>query len=91
MSHKASHNYQIENNEVVLERKCCEFIVSVHVYNIIYFLMDLGGLRESEVVKQAISIQSLENSDPEYISQVLVNLMTCIRHGNCELPIKNFK
>ncbi|CAH1728220.1 unnamed protein product [Chironomus riparius] len=69
MSHKQSHNYHIENNEVVLDR----------------------GLRESEVVKQTISIATLENSDSEYISQVLVNLMTCIRHGNCELPIKNFK
>jgi len=51
----------------------------------------IGGLRESEVVKQTITIATLENNDPEYISQVLVNLMTCIRHGNCELPIKNFK
>ncbi|KAG5670591.1 hypothetical protein PVAND_000842 [Polypedilum vanderplanki] len=69
MTHKANHNYHIENNEVVLER----------------------GLRESEVIKQTIGIATLENSDPEYVMQVLVNLMTCIKHGNCELPIKNFK
>lgn len=50
----------------------------------------LGGLRESEIIKQSIGLVSLE-SDPEHIIQTLINLRTCIKYGNCELPIKNFK
>lgn len=51
----------------------------------------LEGVRESEVIKQAIALSQIENCDPEYMMQVLVNLMVCIKNGNCELPIKNFK
>lgn len=50
-----------------------------------------GGLRETEIIKQAINLGASEQSDPDHIIQAMVNLMTCIRHGNCELPIKNFK
>jgi CLIP-associating protein 1/2 len=49
------------------------------------------GVRESEVIKQAIALAQNENSEPEYMLQVLMNLMVCVKHGNCELPIKNFK
>lgn len=51
------------------------------------------GVRESEVIKQVIGLAQLDHqtSDPEFMMQVLVNLMICIKNGNCELPIKNFK
>lgn len=48
------------------------------------------GIRESEVIKQTIEL-SHENIDPDHMMQVLVNLMICIKNGNCELPIKHFK
>lgn len=55
------------------------------------FLFLLEGIRESEIIKQAIGLAQIENCDPEYMMQVLVNLMVCIKNGNCELPIRNFK
>ncbi|CAO1428288.1 unnamed protein product [Diamesa tonsa] len=48
------------------------------------------GIRESEVIRQTIEL-SHENIDPDHMMQVLVNLMICIKNGNCELPIKHFK
>ncbi|XP_019538654.1 CLIP-associating protein isoform X2 [Aedes albopictus] len=48
-----------------------------------------GGIKENDIIKAAI-ILSHETS-PETCVQVLENLQTCIKHGNCELPIKNFK
>ena len=53
-------------------------------------LFFLEGIRESEVIKQAIEL-SQENIDHDHMMQVLVNLMICIENGNCELPIKHFK
>ncbi|XP_049292643.1 CLIP-associating protein isoform X7 [Anopheles funestus] len=47
------------------------------------------GVKENDVIKAAIvlTLQSL----PETTKQVLENLQICIKHGSCELPIKNFK
>lgn len=52
-------------------------------------LMFDGDLRESEVVKTATML-TLESPE-EATVQVLNNLGDCIRHGNCELPIKHFR
>ncbi|KAG4077272.1 hypothetical protein HA402_009901 [Bradysia odoriphaga] len=48
-----------------------------------------GDLEESEIVKTATML-SLDSPTDATI-QVLNNLGDCIRHGNCELPIKHFK
>ncbi|KAG4077169.1 hypothetical protein HA402_016156 [Bradysia odoriphaga] len=48
-----------------------------------------GDLEESEIVKTATML-SLD-SPTDATLQVLNNLGDCIRHGNCELPIKHFK
>lgn len=48
-----------------------------------------GDLKESEVVKTATML-SLDSPEEATI-QVLNNLGDCIRHGNCELPIKHFR
>jgi hypothetical protein len=66
-----------------------ELVVSVT--GLIRFIASVEGVRESEVIKQAIALAQIDNSDPDYMLQVLTNLMICIRHGNCELPIKSFK
>uniref|UniRef100_W4VRQ5 Putative microtubule associated-protein orbit n=1 Tax=Corethrella appendiculata TaxID=1370023 RepID=W4VRQ5_9DIPT len=47
------------------------------------------GIRESEIVKAAILLS--HDTPPEQIEQVLTNLQVCIKYGNCQLPIKNFK
>lgn len=88
---RASQNFTIDNNEVVLEsklqiRSCDDDSMSHHID-----ISFSGGLRESEVIKQAIALAQIENCDPDYMAQVLVNLMICIKNGNCELPIRNFK
>ncbi|XP_062552161.1 CLIP-associating protein isoform X6 [Armigeres subalbatus] len=48
-----------------------------------------GGVKENDIIKAAIVLS--HETNPETIVQVLENLQTCIKHGNCELPIKNFK
>ncbi|XP_021695277.1 CLIP-associating protein isoform X2 [Aedes aegypti] len=48
-----------------------------------------GGIKENDVIKAAIVLS--HETSPETCVQVLENLQTCIKHGNCELPIKNFK
>ncbi|XP_058120591.1 CLIP-associating protein [Anopheles ziemanni] len=47
------------------------------------------GVKENDIIKAAIvlTLQSV----PETTKQVLENLQICIKHGSCELPIKNFK
>ncbi|XP_053677219.1 CLIP-associating protein [Anopheles nili] len=47
------------------------------------------GVKENDVIKAAI-VLTLQ-SPPETTKQVLENLQICIKHGSCELPIKNFK
>ncbi|XP_055625220.1 CLIP-associating protein isoform X2 [Toxorhynchites rutilus septentrionalis] len=60
-----------------------------------YTYMDTGelivesGIKENDIIKVAIVLS--HDTNPEKIVQVLENLQTCIRYGNCELPIKNFK
>lgn len=49
------------------------------------------GIRESDVIRQATALAQSESADPEYVVQILCNLSICIKSGNCELPIKNFK
>lgn len=89
---RASQNFTIDNNEVVLESRFHAFGGSTNHRNDFNIdLYPLGGLRESEVIKQAIALAQIENCDPDYMAQVLVNLMICIKNGNCELPIRNFK
>lgn len=49
----------------------------------------LGGARESDIIKEALALgPSLPH---EHIIQTLADLSTCIKLGNCELPIKHFK
>lgn len=49
----------------------------------------LGNTRESDIIKEALA---LDVGIPlEHIVQVLADLSTCIKLGNCELPIKHFK
>ncbi|XP_065094587.1 CLIP-associating protein isoform X3 [Ochlerotatus camptorhynchus] len=48
-----------------------------------------SGVKENDVIKAAIVLS--HDTNTETIVQVLENLQTCIKHGNCELPIKNFK
>ncbi|XP_035911782.1 CLIP-associating protein isoform X6 [Anopheles stephensi] len=47
------------------------------------------GVKENDVIKAAI-VLTLQSA-PETTKQVLENLQVCIKHGSCELPIKNFK
>ncbi|XP_035790555.1 CLIP-associating protein-like isoform X7 [Anopheles albimanus] len=47
------------------------------------------GVKENDVIKAAIVLT--HESAPDVTKQVLENLQTCIKHGSCELPIKNFK
>lgn len=49
----------------------------------------LGGAKESDIVKDAISLSV--NTPQNVIIQTLADLSTCIKLGNCELPIKHFK
>jgi CLIP-associating protein 1/2 len=90
MGQKAA-NYHIENNEVVLESKFSLVVVVPINEESNEYLCLTEGIRENEVIKQAIALAQNENSEPEYMLQVLMNLMVCVKHGNCELPIKNFK
>lgn len=53
----------------------------------IVFLLD--GAKESDIVKEALSLNL--NMPHEHIIQTLADLSTCIKLGNCELPIKYFK
>lgn len=88
MGQKVLPNFHIENNEVVLESKLSCLL------DLIIFLSEcllVEGIRESEIIKQAIGLGQIDNCDPDYMMQVLMNLMICIKNGNCELPIKNFK
>ncbi|XP_055538195.1 CLIP-associating protein isoform X8 [Wyeomyia smithii] len=48
-----------------------------------------NGTKEHDVIKAAILLSHDTSSDTTV--QVLENLQTCIKYGNCELPIKNFK
>lgn len=50
-----------------------------------------GGIRESDIIKQAIVLATTESSDAEYVTQTMLNLRVCIKNGNCELLIKSFK
>lgn len=48
-----------------------------------------GGAKEPDIIKEALSLTiSLPH---EHIIQTLADLSTCIKLGNCELPIKHFK
>ncbi|XP_049543122.1 CLIP-associating protein isoform X5 [Anopheles darlingi] len=47
------------------------------------------GVKENDVIKAAIVLT--HESAPDVTKQVLENLQICIKHGSCELPIKNFK
>uniref|UniRef100_A0AAG5DAP0 TOG domain-containing protein n=1 Tax=Anopheles atroparvus TaxID=41427 RepID=A0AAG5DAP0_ANOAO len=47
------------------------------------------GVKEDDIIKAAI-VLTLQSA-PETTKQVLENLQVCIKHGSCELPIKNFK
>ncbi|XP_041774304.1 CLIP-associating protein isoform X8 [Anopheles merus] len=47
------------------------------------------GVKENDVIKAAI-VLTLQSA-PETTKQVLENLQICIKHGSCDLPIKNFK
>ncbi|XP_039448966.1 CLIP-associating protein isoform X7 [Culex pipiens pallens] len=46
-------------------------------------------VKENDIVKAAIILS--HDTSTEVIVQVLENLQTCIKYGNCEVPIKNFK
>lgn len=48
-----------------------------------------GGVKESNIVKDSLDLTV--NMPHEHITQALANLSTCIKLGNCELPIKQFK
>lgn len=48
-----------------------------------------GGAKESDIVQSAIIINA--NTPTEVITQTLADLSTCVKLGNCELAIKNFK
>lgn len=48
-----------------------------------------NDIKENDVVKAAIILS--HDTSTEVIVQVLENLQTCIKYGNCEVPIKNFK
>lgn len=48
-----------------------------------------NGIKENDIVKAAIVLS--HDTSTDMIVQVLDNLRTCIKHGNCELPTKNFK
>lgn len=48
-------------------------------------------MRESEVIRLAVGLVQNENANPEFITQVLNNLMVCIKNGNCDLPMRNFR
>jgi hypothetical protein len=87
MVQKIQHQFHIENNEVVLESELNSWKSREDYHHDPIS----EGVRESEVIKQAIALAQVDNCDPEYMMQVLVNLMICIKNGNCELPIKNFK
>ncbi|CRL07696.1 CLUMA_CG020652, isoform B [Clunio marinus] len=50
-----------------------------------------NGIRESEIIKQAVALAHIENADTDYIVQVFLNLTTCIANGTCDLPKKYFK
>lgn len=54
-----------------------------------FFPYFLEGLKESDIIKAAIILDL--DSNPEVVNQLLSNLSACIKHGNCELPVKNFK
>uniref|UniRef100_T1H3G2 TOG domain-containing protein n=1 Tax=Megaselia scalaris TaxID=36166 RepID=T1H3G2_MEGSC len=45
--------------------------------------------RESDVIKAAIVLHA--DTDPKHVQDVLNQLSTCIKYGNCELPNQNFK
>lgn len=48
-----------------------------------------GGAKESDIIKSAIILSV--DTPQEVITQTLADLSTCIKLGNCELPIKHFK
>ncbi|XP_055308812.1 CLIP-associating protein isoform X8 [Sitodiplosis mosellana] len=47
------------------------------------------GAKESEVMKEALALST--SLPHEQIVQTLADLSTCIKLGNCELPVKHFK
>ncbi|XP_058466865.1 CLIP-associating protein isoform X2 [Malaya genurostris] len=48
-----------------------------------------SGIKENDVIKASILLS--HDTNQEMVVQVLGNLQLCIKYGNCELPIKNFK
>lgn len=55
----------------------------------IIFLCLPENLKESEIVKTAITLKA--EDDAEFIVQALSNLSVCIKYGNGQVPSKNFK
>lgn len=49
----------------------------------------VGGAKESDIIKEALALST--SLSHEHIIQTLADLSTCIKLGNCELPIKHFK
>lgn len=47
------------------------------------------GAKESDILNDAIALSP--NHPTNVIVQTLADLTTCIKYGNCELPIKHFK
>lgn len=90
MGQKVVPIFHIENNEVVLESEWTAIDNGSNDFKH-FFSSFSEGLRESEVIKQAIGLAQIEDCDPEYMMPVLQNLMVCIKNGNCDLPIRNFK
>ncbi|XP_055592282.1 CLIP-associating protein isoform X6 [Uranotaenia lowii] len=48
-----------------------------------------SGIKENDIIRSAIMLS--HDSSSETSVQVLENLQTCIKYGNCALPAKNFK
>lgn len=48
-----------------------------------------GGAKESDIIKEALALSTSLPHD--HIVQTLADLSTCIKLGNCELPVKHFK
>lgn len=46
-------------------------------------------MKESDIIRDAIALTV--NSPVEVAVQTLADMSTCIKLGNCELPIKNFR
>lgn len=77
----------LANGELVTECKCTNKGKPLAKKIIMFYLQ--GGTQESDVIRETLAL--VITMPHEHIIQTLADLSTCIKLGNCEQPIKNFK